>query len=103
MRRSVRGRLGHIRCDYGMEEYRKILAYNLRKARNARGLSQEAFALESNIDRTYISGIERGRRNPSLDMLVKIAKHLDLPPATLLTPSQQRDEPSTEKGSRAGR
>jgi transcriptional regulator with XRE-family HTH domain len=50
----------------------------LRELRTKQGLSQEAFADHCGLDRTYISGIERGRRNPSLRNLVKIARSLDL-------------------------
>lgn len=46
--------------------------------------SQEAFALHVGLDRTYISGLERSRRNPTLDVIVKIAHALDVKPAELL-------------------
>lgn len=48
------------------------------------GWSQEELAFETDIDRTYISGIERGVRNPSLDMIAKLAKTLKTSPAKLL-------------------
>jgi len=48
----------------------------LRLLRNKRGLSQEEFAARCKLDRTYISGIERGRRNPSLRNIKKIAAEL---------------------------
>lgn len=48
------------------------------------GWSQEDLAFEPDIDRTYISGVERGVRNPSLDMLVKLAKTLRMMPSKLL-------------------
>jgi transcriptional regulator with XRE-family HTH domain len=67
-----------------MESYRKILGRNVRTARKALGWSQEQLAFETDIDRTYISGIERGVRNPSLDMLVKLAKTLKTSPSNLL-------------------
>jgi len=69
-----------------MLEYWIVLADNVRDARKARDLSQEALALVAGIDRTYVSGIERGRRNPSLSMIVKLARHLETTPAALLTP-----------------
>jgi transcriptional regulator with XRE-family HTH domain len=50
-----------------MENYRKIVGRNIRAARKELGWSQEDLAFETDIDRTYISGIERGVRNPSLD------------------------------------
>lgn len=51
----------------------------LRDLRLASGLSQEAFAERCGLDRTYISGIERGKRNVSLQNLKLIAKALNTP------------------------
>jgi transcriptional regulator with XRE-family HTH domain len=45
----------------------------VRRMRNARGWSQEALAFEAELDRTYVSGIERGVRNPTLTVIAKIA------------------------------
>lgn len=56
----------------------------IRAARRRRGISQEALALGCGLDRTYVSGIERGQRNPSLANILKIAAALDLAPADLL-------------------
>ena len=50
----------------------------VRELRKAKDLSQEAFAAESGLDRTYISGIERGRRNVSLCNIEVIAKALGI-------------------------
>lgn len=69
-----------------MPDYRKILAGNVKAARKTLALSQEALALEAGIDRTYISGIERATRNPSLTLLVRLAERLGTTPAALLTP-----------------
>jgi transcriptional regulator with XRE-family HTH domain len=69
----------------GMVDYLKILGDNVRAARKALNLSQEALALDSDIDRTYVSGIERGKRNPSLTMIAKLAERLHTTPAALLT------------------
>jgi transcriptional regulator with XRE-family HTH domain len=74
-----------------MENYRRIFGQNVRDAREALQLSQEELGHEIDIDRTYISGIERGVRNPSLDVIVKIAQRLKTTPAALLTrPAQRR-------------
>jgi len=72
-----------------MANYRKVLAENVKAARKALGLSQEMLALESEIDRTYISGIERGLRNPSLDLIVRLAAQLGQSPGDLLTPQRK--------------
>jgi transcriptional regulator with XRE-family HTH domain len=68
-----------------MADYRRILAENVKAARKALDLSQEILAMETEIDRTYISGIERGKRNPSLTLIVKLAERLKTTPAALLT------------------
>jgi transcriptional regulator with XRE-family HTH domain len=68
-----------------MENYKRIFGQNVRNAREALQLSQEELGHEIDIDRTYISGIERGVRNPSLDVIVKIAQRLKTTPAALLT------------------
>jgi transcriptional regulator with XRE-family HTH domain len=58
---------------------------NVRRARHRAGFTQEQLALEAKIDLTYVGGIERGRRNPSLMVLVRIADALRIAPADLLT------------------
>nr|WP_041358109.1 helix-turn-helix transcriptional regulator [Nitrobacter hamburgensis] len=73
-----------------MADYRRVLAQNVKAARKTLDLSQEALALEAEIDRTYISGVERGLRNPSLDLIVKLALNLKTTPAALLTPPKGR-------------
>jgi transcriptional regulator with XRE-family HTH domain len=55
----------------------------LRRARTARGISQEQLAHEAGLDRTYVSGIERGERNPSLTNLLRLADALDITIAAL--------------------
>jgi transcriptional regulator with XRE-family HTH domain len=56
----------------------------LRELRLARGISQEALADEAGLDRTYVSGCERGRRNVSLKNIHKLAAALHVKPADLL-------------------
>jgi len=56
----------------------------VRQLRHALGISQEALADRANIHRTYIGGIERGERNPTLTTIVRLAEALRVPPARLL-------------------
>lgn len=64
----------------------------IREARLIIGLSQEELALESGLDRTYISMIERGVKVPTLSTLVKLSDPLFQSPAQLLFRAQQFDE-----------
>lgn len=52
------------------------LGQRVRALRTAKGLSQEAFAQECGLDRTYVSGIERGKRNVALKNIEAIANAL---------------------------
>ena len=65
-------------------DIREILGVNVRKAREQRGWSQEELADRSGIHRTYISGVERGARNPTIEIIAAIAGALDLPVAVLV-------------------
>lgn len=56
----------------------KIFATNLRKYRKERGLSQEAFSEKVGLHRTYISALEREKRNISIDNIQKIANALEI-------------------------
>lgn len=67
----------------GSKELRAIGA-TIRKMRKDLGLSQEAFADEVGIDRSYMGGIERGEHNLALMNLLKISKTLKLPLSQLL-------------------
>ena len=63
---------------------REILARNLRRHRHEAGLSQEELAHRADIDRTYISSIERCQYAASIDVLERLARELGVKPATLL-------------------
>ena len=62
---------------------RKRLGNVLRNLRKERGFSQQALALECDMDRTYYGGIERGERNPSLKNVYKLCKALNISAAEL--------------------
>jgi len=65
-------------------DVRRRLGLNLKKLREEQGFSQESFADHCGLHRTYISGIERGVRNPTVVILDRIAKTLKVPPGQLL-------------------
>ena len=56
-----------------LESIQKDIAENLREARTRAGMSQEALALAAEVDRTYVSQIERGIGNPSVGVLHRLA------------------------------
>ena len=60
------------------------LGYLVKRRRIALGISQEELGLRANLDRTYISGLERGVRNPSLTALVSLANGLGITVSDLL-------------------
>ncbi len=62
----------------------------VRRLRTEKGLSQEAFAAAVGIHRTYIGGIERGERNPTLTTIERIARALEVDPASLLRTGSAR-------------
>lgn len=64
-------------------DIRKRIGWNLRRLRVARELTQEDFATDSGFDRGYISGVERGVRNPSVTVLDRIAMALGVDIAEL--------------------
>lgn len=65
-------------------DVRKRLGINLRRLRQEKGVGQEKFALEHGFDRTYISGIERGVRNPTILVVQRLAEALEVPIESLL-------------------
>jgi transcriptional regulator with XRE-family HTH domain len=67
-------------------DLQRAVGRNLRAYREGKGLSQEAFADELGVHRTYMGGIERGERNLTLKSLERIAERLELDPLALLQP-----------------
>lgn len=61
-----------------------MVGRNLRAYRQAQGLSQEAFADELGVHRTYMGGIERGERNLTLKSLERMAERIGIDPLRLL-------------------
>jgi transcriptional regulator with XRE-family HTH domain len=66
-------------------DLQRIFGRNLRAYRQAKGLSQEAFADQLEVHRTYMGGIERGERNLTLRSVERIASRIHTDPLTLLS------------------
>lgn len=65
-------------------DWQAIVGSNVRRLRLEKGLTQEQLAVDADIDLTYLGGIERGKRNPSLLVLARISAALSTHPAHLL-------------------
>lgn len=65
-------------------DIRTRLGQNIRRLREERGWSQEEYADRAGIHRTYVSDIERGRRNPTVTVVEKLARPFEVQPGQLL-------------------
>ena len=84
---------------------RELLAWNLRRIRSEQSLSQEQLAADTGVDRAYLSEIERGLGNATLDLMDRLAGRLGVRPGELLaehsTPGAS--DPASEAGQAPGR
>lgn len=71
-------------------DVRRRVGLNVKNVRKDRGLSQEGLAFECGLHRTYVSGVERGVRNPTVVVLEKIAEALKVPAGRLLDEPMRR-------------
>ena len=78
-------------------DIRQTLGQNLARLRRERDLSQEAFADLAELHRTYISGIERGIRNPTITIVARIALALDVEIAELVRDNSKNTRSKTAK------
>jgi transcriptional regulator with XRE-family HTH domain len=65
---------------------REVFGRNLRLLRRMKDVSQERLALEANLSRTYVSEVERGVRNVSIDNMGLLAEALEVPLSDLVDP-----------------
>lgn len=65
-------------CNFTLVDIKEKIGIRLRELRKLKGLSQERFAFECELDRTYIASIEQGKRNVSIVNIEKIAKALNM-------------------------
>lgn len=79
-------------------EIREIFASNLRRARHDAGLSQEDLAFKADLDRTYVSSLERGLYSVSIDVIARLAEVLSVDPSDLLLkPKKSRSRGNAAK------
>ncbi len=71
-------------------DIRRQVGLNLQRLRHQKDWSQEELNFKSGVHRTYISGIERGVRNPTLTNLDKLAKALGVSLGLLVDPPTRR-------------
>ena len=62
----------------------QLLGANVRHYRKLKGMTQEQLALDAEMERSYVSDLERGTRNPSVVALGRLADALDIAPCKLL-------------------
>jgi transcriptional regulator with XRE-family HTH domain len=79
-----------------VEDMRRLVGRNVARLRRARGLTQEQMAERSGFSQQYLSGLERGRRNPTVVTLHELARALGVGPRELLAPAP--DEGAAEDG-----
>lgn len=70
-------------------DMRKLVGRNFARLRAAANLTQEQVAERADISQQYISGLERGQRNPSVESLLKIAQAIGVSHVALVEPDEQ--------------
>lgn len=71
-------------CDMRVDQISTIFGQVLREQRISKELSQEELALAADVDRTFVSQMERGIRQPTITTLMKLAGALGIQPSTLV-------------------
>lgn len=80
---------------------RALVAWNLRRVRVMRGLSQERLAFDAGVDRAYLGGLERQTENPTVDLLDRLAATLTVPLSEFfIEPSADAAPPKPLRGGR---
>ncbi|MBZ9897281.1 helix-turn-helix domain-containing protein [Mesorhizobium sp. BR1-1-6] len=70
-------------------DIRKLVGRNLSRIRKAAGLTQEAVAERANLSQQYVSGLESGKRNPTVETLLVLAQALGVSHLDLVKPDDQ--------------
>ena len=69
-----------------------MLGDELRKARESAGLTQEELAFKARVHRTYISMLERNKESPTLEVMFRLCRALEVSPSNLIARIEARDE-----------
>lgn len=77
-------------ADAGLRVHNADLGRTIRRLRGARDLTIEGLALDAGMHPTYLSGIERGRRNPTWNKLADLAEALEVPVSTIILDAEER-------------
>lgn len=81
-----------------MDDFRAAFGHRVRELRERSGLSQEDVAEYADLHVTYVSGIERGRRNPGLNTLFRLARAFRVSPQELLADLRQVPRAKPHRG-----
>lgn len=73
----------------------ELIAWNLRRLRVERQIAQDELALIANVERAYVGYLERGKRNPTVGLLSRLAVALDVPISQLFVQPDETEEPPT--------
>ena len=77
-------------------DMRRLVGRNVARIRREKGLTQEQLEAKSGFRQQYLSGLERGKRNPTIVSLYEIAQALGVSHMDLLLPDQEAVDPSVE-------
>ena len=81
-------------------DMRKLVGRNFARLRLAKGFTQERFAEHSGFTQQYVSGLERGRRNPTVVTLYHLAQALGVSHVELITPDEEGRAEGTKSSKR---
>jgi transcriptional regulator with XRE-family HTH domain len=84
-------------------DMRRLVGRNFARLRLAKGFTQERFAEVSGVTQQYVSGLERGERNPTVVTLYHLATALGVSPVELVTPDDEARQKDTKPGKRKSR
>jgi transcriptional regulator with XRE-family HTH domain len=84
-------------------DMRRLVGRNFARLRLAKGFTQERFAEVSGVTQQYVSGLERGKRNPTVVTLYHIATALGVTPVELVSPDEEMPRQSARSSKRKSR